>query len=62
MRKFFLKTMQKISPENSLPLPRNLKKKRNDFTVVTSMIMITPNENLFNFLVKSPSQYPSNSV
>jgi len=30
MRKIFLNTMQKISPENSLPLPRNLNKKRND--------------------------------
>jgi len=25
MQKFFLNTMQKISPENSLPLPRNPK-------------------------------------
>jgi len=32
MRKKFLNAMQKILPENSLPLPRNRRKKRKDFT------------------------------
>jgi len=49
--KKFLNTMQKISTENSLPLPWNPKIPKWFHFVMTSMTMFNTNENLFNFVI-----------
>jgi len=58
VRKNFLKTMQKIAPENSLPLPRN--RQKTDLT--SSVITLMTNDHVYyksnqNLLDKSPNQY-----
>jgi len=51
--------MQKFSPENFLPLPRN-RKNRKDFTsLMTSMTMFAPCQNPSNFVVNQKSKLKS---
>jgi len=48
--KIFLNVMQKISPENSLRLPKNHKKTKRSHSVMTSMTKIAQSQNPSNFV------------
>jgi len=50
MWSIFLDTMQKIWPENSLPLPKNRKKTKGFHSVMTPAAMFTQSQNPSNFV------------
>jgi len=51
-----MNTMQTVLFENSLSLPRNSKRTKLFRSVMTSIIMLTSNQNLFNFVVSQNSK------
>jgi len=59
VQKLFLNTMQKNSSENSVPLTRNYKKNENISLGMTSMTMLTWNQNPSNLIVSKKSKLKS---
>jgi len=49
MRKIFLNAMHKLWPENSLPLPRNCKKKKRFHSVMALITVFTQYRNPSKF-------------